>query len=447
MSITRSSTPLQLASARSMLASSATLAINEAVAARRAAGRSTIHLGFGEATLPLHPLLAEALARAAKQTSYTPVTGIPPLRAAIADYLIRTRRIASAPDSIIIAPGSKPLLYALLQVLDGDLLLPTPSWVSYAPHARLAGRRVISVETDRNDHHRLSPETLTAAYEQARRDGADPRILIVNTPSNPTAQMFAQEDVETLANWCRERGITIISDEIYAELAHGWRPHISPAQCYPEGTIVTGGLSKAFAAGGWRLGYAALPTTPTGKQLLTALRALASEIWSSATTPVQIAAVTAYSPSAELDAHVRRSARLHGLVSLRLYEMLLQLGVTCPRPAGGFYLYPDFAPYRAALQAKGISTSDDLARRLLDEWDIATLPGTAFGEGPGALRLRMATSMLYVPETVKSDEEREQVLWDLLDKIDRLDEGKGMLDIPELAKAQERLAEFVQSLS
>ena len=442
--------PLALAPSLQNLASSPTLAINEAIAARRAAGRKTIHLGFGEASFPLHPILAEALARAARHTGYAPVQGIAPLRAAIADYLARTRHLAFTPDYIAVGPGSKPLLYALLQVLDGDLLLPAPSWVSYAPHARLAGRRVITVPTDPLDHHRLTPQTLADALSQARQHGANPRILIVNTPSNPTGGMFAREDVESIARWSRDEGITLICDEIYAELAYGWREHISPAQFYPEGCIVTGGLSKAFSAGGWRLGYAAIPTNAMGKGLMKALRALASEIWSSAATPMQEAAVTTYSPNAELAAYVQASARIHGHVAFRLYETLTSMDVLCPRPAGAFYLYPDFAPWRSTLLERGIATSEHLAQHLLDTWDIATLPGTAFGEQPEALRLRLATSMLYVPEDAQTEDEMEKALWELLGQSEKLSDDNmvnGMrLEVPALERAQTRLTEFVRSL-
>src|SRR5438067_5366 len=282
--------PIQLVSRAQTLATSATLSVNEAVAKRRAAGRETIHLGFGEASFPLHPLLAKALAEAAKKTAYAPVLGIPELRQAIAKYLARKRGLAFSSDQIIVAPGSKPLLYALLQVLEGDLLLPVPSWVSYAPQAKLAGRKVIGVETDSVDCHRLTPHALSQAMLQAHRDGANPRIMIVNSPSNPTGGMFDRTDVEALALWAREEGITLISDEIYAELAHGWCEHVSPASLYPEGCIVTGGLSKAFSAGGWRRGDAALPPTTAGKGGMQALRALASGTGATTATPLQEAA-------------------------------------------------------------------------------------------------------------------------------------------------------------
>lgn len=441
---------LQLTSSTQHIAPSATLAMNEAVAARRAAGRKTIHLGFGEAPFPLHPLLNSALIRAAKHTSYAPVPGIPALRQATADYLARTRGLTYSPNSIVVAPGSKPLLYALLQILEGDLLLPVPSWVSYAPHARLAGKRVIGVQTDPRDHHRLTPEGLSETLAQAQREGANPGILLVNSPSNPTGSMFDRNDVEAIAQWARYTGITLISDEIYAELAHGWREHISPACFYPEGCIVTGGLSKAFSAGGWRLGYAALPSTPAGAQVVNALRALASEIWSSTATPIQEAAIAAFTPNEEIELYVQRSARIHAYAANQLYETLNHLGILCPRPAGAFYLYPDFDPWRPTLMALGIRTSSELAHYLLDEWDIATLPGTEFGEPPEALRLRLATSLLYYPEDAQTSAERETALWQLLSLADTLsnaDSSEAMLALPALDEVQAILGAFIDFLN
>jgi aspartate aminotransferase len=440
-------TPLQLVPGAQALATSATLAMNEAVAKRRTAGRATIHLGFGEASFPLHPLLATALAEAAKHTGYAPVLGIAKLRQAIAEYLARKRSLTFSSDQIIVAPGSKPLLYTLMQVLEGDLLLPVPSWVSYAPQARLAGRQVIGVETDPGDHHRLTPLALSQAAAQARRHGANPRILIVNTPSNPTGGMFDRAGVEAIALWAREAGVTLISDEIYAELAHGWCEHISPARFYPEGCIVTGGLSKAFSAGGWRLGYAALPATAAGMQLMVALRGLASEIWSSAATPVQEAALVAFAPNESIEQYVRHSASVHGYVAGRLYDTLVSLGVPCPRPAGGFYLYPDFAPWRSTLMEQGIRTGAELVRYLLEEWDIATLPGSAFGEAAESLRLRLSTSLLCQPGDAASLDGREAALWRLLDQAEELPlPGQAALPLPALERAQARLTEVIHCL-
>ncbi len=262
--------------------------------------------------------------------------------------------------------------------------------------------------------------------------------------------MFDRAAAEAIAHWCREEGITLICDEIYAELAHGWREHISPALFYPEGTIVTGGISKSLSAGGWRLGYAALPVNEAGKQVMKALRALASEIWSSASTPVQQAAVVAFTPNVEIEEYVQHSARIHGYVASRLYETFQYLEIPCPRPAGAFYLYPDFGTWRDALATLGVHTSEELAHYLLDKWDIATLPGSAFGEQPQALRLRLATSLLYTPDAARTQEEQEEALWKLLAMADTLpldsQSASSTVPLPKLGQAQQRLSEFVHFL-
>jgi len=433
---------LRLAPAAHRVATSATLEINERVLALRAEGRDVIHLGFGEASFPLPPALRDALAKSATATAYGPVLGILPLRQAIADYLVRERALSATADRIAVGPGSKPLLYALVQLLDGDVLVPAPSWVSYAPQVKLAGRHVIPVPTDERDHHRVTPAALQGAADRAIASGANPRILIINSPSNPTGGMFAEGDVAAMAEWARGRGVTIVSDEIYAELAHGIVPHVSAARFYPEGTIVTAGLSKSFSAGGWRLGYAALPSGEGGARLLSALRALASEIWSSAAMPIQEAATSAFLPNAEMSSYVTRCARLHGHTAGRLFEAMVRLGIDCPRPAGGFYVYPDFAPFRAKLAHRGVRTSLELARYLLETHQIATLPGVAFGDEPEALRLRLAVSGLYDPS--------ENVRWDLLARTDSFtapDPARApSLPLPELDRAAEALANVVSSL-
>jgi aspartate/methionine/tyrosine aminotransferase len=440
--------PLTLAAKAKALDLSPTLAVNEAIAARRARGQDVLHLGFGEASFPLHPRLREALARGATSTSYAPVLGIPALREAVAGYLTRTRGLGASAATIAIAPGSKPLLYALMLVLDGDALIPAPSWVSYAPQARLAGKRVIPVTTAADDHHTLTPTALSEALVRGRRLGADPRILVVNSPSNPTGGMFAEETAQAVAEWARAAGVTVVSDEIYAELEHGWRRHVSLARFYAEGTVVTGGLSKAFSAGGWRLGYAAVPATAAGRQVMAALAALGSEVWSAASGPIQEAAVVAYTPDAEIEAYVRRSARVHGHVTGRLQRTLTRLGALCPRPAGAFYLYPDFAPWRRALAVRGVMSSNSLALHLLEQWGIATLPGTAFGEEPEALRLRLATSMLYAARGQR--EQREDALWELLRRSDALpadDPAAGEpLPLEELERVERRFVELAESL-
>jgi aspartate/methionine/tyrosine aminotransferase len=177
---------------------------------------------------------------------------------------------------------------------------------------------------------------------------------------------------------------------------------------------------------------------------------VASEIWSSASTPVQEAAIVAFSPNPEIEEYVRLSARVHGFVASWLYEIFTRIGIPCPQPAGAFYLYPDFAPWRQALLARGVRTSEELAHYLLNEWNIATLPGSAFGDKPQALRLRLATSMLYNPDITATEAEREAALWHLLAQADKLpaqyQTGTSQVSLPALERVQARFNEVIAAL-
>ncbi len=206
-----------------------------------------------------------------------------------------------------------------------------------------------------------------------------------------------------LAEHCRRHGIAVISDEIYALVAHGHRPHLSLAKAYPEGSIVLGGLSKHLSLGGWRLGIAIVPPGEVGQTLLQALRVIAGEIWSSPTAPVQYAAAVAYGDEPEIAAYIDECTRLHALRTQHLWSWLVELGIPCAQPDGGFYLFPNFDRWRAPLAARGVHTSDDLASYLLEHYQIATLPGTAFGVPGEELSLRLATSYLDMETEAKAE--------------------------------------------
>jgi aspartate aminotransferase len=437
--------PLYLEESALRLPISPTLAINELITEKEKNEKQRVlHMGFGEASLPLHPLLKNALIEYASYTKYAPVLGFPELRLAIADFLSRTRKIDINMQQIVVAPGCKAIIYALYHIFEGDALIPAPSWVSYEPIARLSGKKVIHVRTDPKDHHRLTAESLTSSLREARKNGADPRILIINSPSCPTGVMFAPEDIKIIAEWARKNNITLISDEIYAELAFGWRKHISPAVFYPEGTVIISGISKTLSAGGWRLGYAAFPNTTAGKKATKAMQALGSEIWASASAPIQKAAVIAFAHNPSIDDYLHQAALLFGYSTTNLYNTFIELGILCPRPAGGFYLYADLSPWRSTLLKRGVRTGKELSQYLLEEWNIASLPASVFGEEPNALRLRLSTNRLCEPERGTSAKKREAFLWNLLHHVEKKNFKP---DLPILTFAQEQWKKVIQSLS
>ncbi|AYY14548.1 aminotransferase class I/II-fold pyridoxal phosphate-dependent enzyme [Actinobacteria bacterium YIM 96077] len=374
---------------------SATLAINEALEKRRRAGLPVLPLGFGEAGLPVHPALREALSAHGHHNSYGPVTGLPELRTAAAGYWQR-RALPADPDLMIVGPGSKPLLYGLLLSLGGDVVVPAPSWVSYAAQARLTGAQPVHVPAAPGQGGVPQPELLETAVTQARSLGRDVRSVIVTVPDNPTGTVPSRDTVERLAEVARELDLVIVSDEIYRDLVHDDVTLVhSPAEFAPERTVVTTGLSKNLALGGWRMGLARFPDSAAGQQLHSGVAGVASEIWSSPATPVQHAAAFALSEPDQLVERVDRSRRLHGAVARAVCDRLTSAGIPVPTPQAAFYLYPDFQPWREHLAAHGVTSGAELATYLLDSYGMGTVPGAEFEGGDKALRIRLATSMLY----------------------------------------------------
>ncbi|ANZ40102.1 aminotransferase [Lentzea guizhouensis] len=368
-----------------MIPHSATLAVNEKINARRAAGRPVLHLGFGEAGLPVLPAVADALTAAAAENGYGPVAGSQRAREAAAGYLTR-RDLPTDPGQIVFAPGSKPLLYAVLTALPGDVVLPVPSWVSYAAQAQLAGKRVIGVPVPVQSGGVPDPDLLEPALREARASGADPRVLVVTLPDNPTGTCGSADLVHRVCELADRHGLTILSDEIYRDLTFDPARHVSPARFLPERTVVTGGPSKSMALGGWRIGFARIADAGLRQDVT----GIAGAVWSSLAAPMQAAAAHVLDEPQEVRDHLGASRRLHAAVLRATHEIFTAAGARCRAPEAGFYLYPDLEPLGLAEK-----TGVELSGRLLDEHDIGVLAGEHFGDDPAALRFRVATSLLY----------------------------------------------------
>lgn len=421
---------------------SPTLAINERVRRLTAQGQHVYQMGFGESRFPVHPKILEALREHATARSYAPVAGYPELRTTIAEFYRREFKLEAAPDQIIVGPGSKSLLFALVRALDGDVLLPRPTWVSYEPQALVAHRRVTWIDTHFDDEYCLTAEGLTAGLAHARKAGQQPRILILNSPGNPTGVVYPADVLEALAQVARENDLTVISDEIYALINHCLRPHVSIATYYPEGTFVTGGLSKHLSLGGWRFGLAVVPAGEAGGRVMQALTAIAGAIWSSPAAPVQHAARVAYSDDPDIMAYVQTCSAIHAAVTQKLHAQLEGAGIPCPRPSGAYYLYPNFGRWREALRRRyDVATSDDLAALLLDEYGIATLPGTAFDANPEDLSLRLSTSYL----SAQDDAHAEAVLAAYAEMPDSVEFVRSAC--PDVLEVGRRVRAFVEMLS
>lgn len=413
------------------LSNSATLYINERSKELEAQGKTVYKLGLGQSPFPVPDEVQEALRQNAHQKDYLAVQGLPALREAVAEYNTRGQKIKCTADDVMIGPGSKELIFLLQLVYYGDLVIPTPSWVSYSPQARIIGRHVHWVKTHPQNAWRLVPDELERLCEI---DPERPRIVILNYPANPTGATYSTERLRKLAEVARKYKVILISDEIYGEL-HFKGQHVSIARFYPEGTIVSGGLSKWCGAGGWRLGTFTFPKEL--HWLLIPMASVASETYTATSAPIQYAAIRAYQGSEAIETYLQNSRRVLKALGRRISDILNDAGITHPRPDGAFYLFGDFSSHMEALKQRGIETSSDLCNRLLDETGVATLPGSNFGRPDDELTVRMA----YV------DFDGEQVL-KVVSRIpadQALDDDFLLKNCPKVMQAVNRICNWVNN--
>lgn len=384
------------------LSPSSTLAINDRVRELWDEGAEVFHLAFGESRFPVHPALSSALAHHSGARSYLPAAGIPELRQAVARQQSGVLGYEVQPEQIVAGPGSKSLLFATLLALGEEILLTRPSWVTYAPQVHLLGKALTWVPTRPEDRYQIDLDVLDDVIRDARAGWGNPEVLVVNSPGNPTGTMAEPRRVTELAAFARDRGLVLVSDEIYALTAHGRTEHLSPGTVYPEGTVVIGGLSKSMSLGGWRVGHAVLPPGEGGRTLLRGITGIASNIWSCVTAPVQYAAVLAYSSDGDVAEYRALCTRMHAARTGALYQSVLDAGLDCVSPDGGFYVFPSFARYGEALRARGIEDDRALARHLLDHYRVATLPGSAFHASEDYC-LRMSSSFVDAETDTKAE--------------------------------------------
>ncbi|MEW5918814.1 MAG: pyridoxal phosphate-dependent aminotransferase, partial [Gemmatimonadota bacterium] len=333
---------------------------------------------------PVPASVVDALKTHAHANEYLPVKGLPELRREFAAHHRRRHALDVSGDDILIGPGSKELIFLTQLVLDAQLIVPSPSWVSYVPQARLAGRRATWIPTRREDDWHLTPNVLGHALERAQ-PGA--KLLILNSPSNPNGYRLEAVVLDGLARVARDHGLIVIADEIYGLLDHRGDA-ASFATFYPEGTIVSSGLSKWCSAGGWRLGTFAFAAQL--RWLLDAIAVAASETFSAVSAPIQYAAITAFRGGPAIDAYLRDARAILRTLGTRCAATLREAGAAVEAPHGGFYLFPDYTPIEARFHRRGITSASELCRRLLDETGVATLPGSAFGRPESELTLRLS---------------------------------------------------------
>jgi aspartate aminotransferase len=348
---------------------SATMAVAAEAAKLRGQGVNLVDFGAGEPHFdtPQHIKDAAIAAIQANFTRYTVVPGIPDVRKAIVERHAADFGSNYALDEAIFTTGGKLALFNTLQILvdHGDeVILPVPYWVSFKDIIQYAGGKVVFLETRESESFRITADAIEKAVTPRTK------AIILNSPSNPAGSIVSAEDLERIVRLAHERGIFLLLDECYVYLNYSGKPVSGGSFTWAkEHVVVLGSLSKTYAMTGWRAGFAL-----ASKQVVANLSKLQSQSTSNAASMVQKAAIAALTGSQECVAHFRAE-----FIELRDY-MLARLatipGITCTRPEGAFYVYPNISAY---LGKGGVKTATELATRLLHEAHVVTVPGEAFG--------------------------------------------------------------------
>jgi aspartate aminotransferase len=372
---------------------SPTLRISAQAARMRADGIDVLDFSAGQPDFPTPATVKEAGKRAIDedQTRYTANEGLLELRQAIVSKLRADNDLVYEPGEIVVSSGAKASLYfATLALVDpGDeVLIPSPYWVSYPPQAALAGGRSVFVPTSQEDGYRLTPERLRAALTPKSR------VLVLNYPGNPTGSCYTADELAGLAEVCVEHDLWVLADEIYEKLVYDGLRFTSIASLgdrIRERTVVINGMSKAYSMTGWRIGYAAAP-----KEIASAMSRLQSHSTSNAASISQWASVQALADGPE---EVERRRREFEARRDAITERLRALpGVSCDRPRGAFYIFPDVSGLFGRGAGEGaLEAGEDVARFLLEKAEVAVVPGEAFGS-PSNIRLSYAVSMERLTE-------------------------------------------------
>lgn len=367
---------------------SATLAISARAKAMRREGRDVVALSAGEPDFPTPAPIVEAAHQALRDErfGYTPSPGIPELREAIAETLRQRNGLDVAAEGVVCSNGGKQAIaQALLAVCrPGDeVLIPAPYWVSYPEQARLAGAEPVALDASAEAEYKIAPDQLDAAVSERTR------VLVLNSPSNPTGAVYSPDELEALAAVLRRYPhVAVISDEIYEHVVFDAEfVSFGSLEGMGERTATVNGFSKAYAMTGWRLGYVAAPPWWTA-----AIAKVQSQLTSGPSSITQYAALAAFTmgegPIQEMVAAFRQR-RDAVLARLRAID-----GVACPAPEGAFYLFPDVSAIYGRVTPGGdtIAGSVDLCAYLLEDHEVALVPGAAFGSDAG-VRLSYATDM------------------------------------------------------
>ena len=341
---------------------SATLAINEESNRLIKSGKKVYKFGFGQSPFPVPESIISALKNNANKNTYLPMQGLEELRSAIANHLNKNNNNDFKPNDIVVGPGTKELMFLTQIAFEGEVLLPAPSWVSYQPQAFIAKNKVHWIQTSSTSNWFPTAEQLENKIKIIKNQNL---IFFINSPNNPSGTVC--KNLKEIAEVSKKYKLLILSDEIYSKLTFD-NQYRSISNFYPERTIVSTGLSKWCGAGGWRLGFFAIPNQL--KELKRSLKVLCSESFTSVSAPIQYAAVEAY--KGDHSTYLNGIKKILSFAGTYVYENLKSNVINVVKPDGGFYLLPEFT------NAK-FSSSSEMCNDILNKTGVALLPGSDFG--------------------------------------------------------------------
>ena len=360
------------------LKASATLAINELSQKLITEGKEVFKFGLGQSPFPVPDIIVKELQKNAHQKDYLNVSGLIGLREEVANYHSNKNQYKYNAESVIIGPGSKELIFQTQLVLNCDLLLPSPSWVSYEPQAQIINKKVHWIKATAETNWHLDPEELDKTCTNLNSVN---KLLILNSPNNPSGTTHG--NLKELANVAKKHNVIIIADEIYAELDFTGE-YKSITHHYPEKTIVSSGLSKWCGAGGWRIGMLVFPDELS--YIRDSVRTVASETFTAVSAPIQYAAIKAYSE--DHSEYLENSRLILKMIGDYIYKELSSVGVICQKPQGGFYMICDFS--NVVNKTHEINNDKTLCQKILNDIGFAMLPGSDFGMEEDKLLSRIA---------------------------------------------------------
>ena len=357
------------------LKQSSTLVINEKCKNLINQGKKVYQFGFGQSPFPVPEKIVTALKNNAHRKEYLPVQGLGKLRESVSKNLKKKVGINYPKENIVITPGSKEAMLLLHVAFNGEIILSAPSWVSYEPQAIIGRNKVHWIQTSRENNWFPTADQLEKKIKSIKKKNL---IFILNSPNNPSGTIC--KNLKELAAVAKKYNLIVLSDEIYTDLTF-CNKYESISQYYPERTFISGGLSKWCGAGGWRVGFFAVPDKLS--ELLENIKMLASESYSTVNSPAQFAAVEAY--EGDFSEYKVKTLNILRSMGNYVYNNLKSNKVLINPPQGAFYLMPEFPN-------KKYKTSTELCETILDEIGVAMLPASDFGFGPK----KMLTRLCYI---------------------------------------------------